>query len=53
MTKGVVATHKRRVRYSGTHPQRFEDKYKELEPKSHAGEVEKVMQRGQTPAGTQ
>jgi 16S rRNA (cytosine1402-N4)-methyltransferase len=51
MTDGVVATHKRRVRYSGTHPQRFEDKYKELEPRSHAGEVEKVMQRGQTPAG--
>lgn len=43
--------HKRRVRYSGTHPRQFEDKYKELDPVRHAAEVEKVMQRGQTPAG--
>ncbi len=43
--------HQRRVRYAGTHPKRFEDKYKELDPVRHAAEVEKVMQRGQTPAG--
>ena len=43
--------HKRRVRYSGTHPRQFEDKYKELDPTRHADEVDKVMQRGQTPAG--
>ncbi len=43
--------HKRRVRYSGTHPRQFEEKYKELNPEAHADEVEKVMQRGQTPAG--
>jgi 16S rRNA (cytosine1402-N4)-methyltransferase len=43
--------HKRRVRYAGKHPQRFEDKYKELDPARHADEVAKVMQRGQTPAG--
>ncbi len=43
--------HKRRVRYSGTHPRQFEEKYKELDPGKHADEVEKVMQRGQTPAG--
>jgi 16S rRNA (cytosine1402-N4)-methyltransferase len=43
--------HKRRVRYKGTHPRQFEDKYKELDPNRHAAEVEKVMQRGQTPAG--
>ena len=41
----------RRVRYAGTHPKRFEDKYKELDPARHADEVTKVMQRGQTPAG--
>ena len=41
----------RRVRYAGTHPKRFEDKYKELDPARHADEVSKVMQRGQTPAG--
>lgn len=43
--------HKRRVRYVGTHPRQFEDKYKELDPVRHAAEIEKVMQRGQTPAG--
>lgn len=43
--------HKRRVRYAGTHPRQFEDKYKELDPSRHAAEVDKVMQRGQTPAG--
>ena len=43
--------HKRRVRYSGTHPRQFEEKYKELDPTRHAGEIDKVMQRGQTPAG--
>ena len=41
----------RRARYAGTHPKRFEDKYKELDPARHADEVAKVMQRGQTPAG--
>lgn len=43
--------HKRRVRYKGTHPRRFEEKYKELDPGSHASEIAKVMARGQTPAG--
>ncbi|MEY4345236.1 MAG: hypothetical protein RL032_1068 [Pseudomonadota bacterium] len=43
--------HKRRVRYAGTHPRQFEEKYKELDPTRHAAEVDKVMLRGQTPAG--
>jgi 16S rRNA (cytosine1402-N4)-methyltransferase len=43
--------HKRRVRYAGTHPRRFEEKYKELDPARHADELHKVLQRGQTPAG--
>jgi len=43
---------KRRVRYKGTHPRRFEEKYKELNPEAHADEQLKVMGRGQTPAGT-
>ena len=43
--------HQRRARYLGTHPKRFEEKYKELNPAAHADEVAKVMQRGQTPAG--
>jgi len=42
----------RRVRYKGTHPRRFEEKYKELLPDQHAGELEKVIARGHTPAGT-
>ncbi len=42
---------KRRVRYSGTHPRRFEEKYKELNPQQYSDEVKKVMERGHTPAG--
>ena len=43
--------HQRRVRYAGTHPKRYEEKYKELDPARHADELLKVMARGQTPAG--
>jgi len=46
-----AAPHKRRVRYVGTHPRRFEEKYKELDPGRHAQELRKVLARGQTPAG--
>ena len=44
--------HKRRERYKGTHPRRFQDKYKELDPEKYKDEQEKVRARGQTPAGT-
>ncbi|MGE0269256.1 MAG: 16S rRNA (cytosine(1402)-N(4))-methyltransferase RsmH [Candidatus Omnitrophota bacterium] len=44
--------HQRRKRYRGTHPRRFEEKYKELNPDKYAEDVEKVLQSGQTPAGT-
>ncbi len=44
-------THKRRARYSGTHPKRFEEKYKELDPARHPEALRKVIERGQTPAG--
>lgn len=43
--------HKRRRRYSGKNPRRFEDKYKELDPENHAETVAKVLSRGKTPAG--
>ena len=43
--------HKRRVRYSGTHPKRFEEKYKERNPEKYADDVKHVMERGATPAG--
>jgi 16S rRNA (cytosine1402-N4)-methyltransferase len=43
--------HTRRVRYAGTHPKSFSEKYKELNPEKYHNDVEKVKQRGQTPAG--
>lgn len=43
--------HKRRVRYSGTHPRRFEEKYKEHNPEKYADTVAKVIAKGSTPAG--
>lgn len=43
--------HKRRVRYRGTHPKRFEEKYKEHQPEKYADTVAKVIQKGSTPAG--
>lgn len=42
----------RRVRYKGTHPRHFAEKYKELNPETHGFEQQKVMERGHTPAGT-
>lgn len=44
--------HVRRVRYRGSHPRRFAEKYKEHDPERFAAEAEKVKARGQTPAGT-
>ena len=41
----------RRVRYKGTHPKAFQEKYKELQPDKYAADVEKVKQKGATPAG--
>ena len=43
--------HKRRVRYKGTHPRKFEEKYKELNPEKYRDDVEKIVQSGKTPAG--
>ena len=44
--------HKRRVRYKGTHPRNFREKYKELNPEKYQADVEKIIQSGKTPAGT-
>jgi len=44
--------HKRRPHYRGTHPRAFGEKYKELSPERYAGDIEKVMARGDTPAGS-
>lgn len=43
--------HKRRVRYKGTHPRTFAEKYKEREPEKYADTIEKVIKKGSTPAG--
>lgn len=41
----------RRVRYKGTHPKTFKEKYKELQPEKYTAAIEKVIQKGNTPAG--
>ena len=43
--------HKRRVRYSGTHPRNYKEKYKEHNPEKYADTIAKVIQKGSTPAG--
>ncbi|MEE1196564.1 MAG: 16S rRNA (cytosine(1402)-N(4))-methyltransferase RsmH [Lachnospiraceae bacterium] len=43
--------HKRRVRYSGTHPRSYKEKYKEHQPEKYADTIEKVIKKGSTPAG--
>lgn len=43
--------HKRRPRYKGTHPKNYKEKYKELQPEKYADTIEKVIQKGSTPAG--
>jgi 16S rRNA (cytosine1402-N4)-methyltransferase len=42
---------RRRVRYQGAHPRRFEDKYKELDPERDPETIAKVLASGKTPAG--
>lgn len=44
--------YKRRVRYKGTHPRGFGEKYKELNAAEYEADTQKVIARGQTPAGT-
>ena len=43
--------HKRRVRYSGTHPRSYKEKYKELNPEKYGDTIKKVIRKGGTPAG--
>ncbi len=44
--------HRRRPRYAGKYPRRFEDKYKELDPSKNPETIAKVLASGKTPAGT-
>ncbi|MCI2057182.1 MAG: 16S rRNA (cytosine(1402)-N(4))-methyltransferase RsmH [Oscillibacter sp.] len=43
--------HKRRVRYQGTHPRTYQEKYKELNPERYGDDVKKILEHGKTPAG--
>lgn len=43
--------HRRRPRYQGTHPRRYEEKYKELDPEKYKDDVQAIIQQGKTPAG--
>lgn len=43
--------HKRRVRYKGTHPKTYQEKYKEHQPEKYKDTIEKVIKKGSTPAG--
>lgn len=54
MMQGVISeqtVHKRRVRYKGTHPKNYKEKYKELNPEKYQDTIEKVINKGSTPAG--
>lgn len=44
--------HRRRLRYRGKNPRRFEEKYKEHDPARYPGTVAKVLAAGKTPAGS-
>jgi 16S rRNA (cytosine1402-N4)-methyltransferase len=44
--------HRRRPRYSGKYPRRFEEKYKELDPAKYPETMAKVFASGKTPAGS-
>ena len=50
-TEATEVVHKRRKRYSGTHPRKFSEKYKELNPEKYADDVAHIISRGATPAG--
>lgn len=43
--------HKRRTRYKGKYPRKFEEKYKELQPEKYQDMIAHVIQKGNTPAG--
>ncbi len=44
--------HRRRPRYAGKNPRRFEDKYKEHQPERYSTDVAKIVASGKTPAGS-
>ncbi len=51
MTGDSPAPHRRRPRYAGKNPRRFEEKYKELDSAKYPDTVAHVLASGKTPAG--
>ena len=51
MEENREQVHKRRVRYKGTHPRKYSEKYKEHNPQKYQDTIEKVISKGSTPAG--
>ena len=51
MENETQTPHKRRVRYKGKYPKKFEEKYKELQPEKYQDTIEHVIRKGNTPAG--
>ena len=51
MNQESQTPHKRRVRYKGKYPKKFEEKYKELQPEKYKDTIEHVISKGNTPAG--
>ncbi len=49
--KEEKAPHKRRVRYAGKYPKKFEEKYKEHNPEKYKDTIQHVIEKGSTPAG--
>ena len=45
MTQESQQPHKRRVRYKGKYPKKFEEKYKELQPQKYQDTIAHVIQK--------
>ena len=52
MSDEPQARPKRRPRYRGKNPRRFEEKYKEHNPERYSAEVAQIIASGKTPAGS-
>ena len=52
LPKSPTPGHRRRPRYRGKNPRRFEEKYKEHDPARYSETVAKVVAAGKTPAGS-
>ena len=46
MQQETPKPYKRRVRYKGKYPKKFEEKYKELNPEKYQDTVEHVIRKG-------